>query len=303
MILLRHCVQALFENSSLFMRIMNIISPVGVPLFFAVSGFLFFQKKRDSEDLRKYVWRVLRLYLVWSVIYFPIVLLSYYKRNMLNVTGIVDYLQQFIFSGSYYHLWYLPSLITAIVLIYFISNRIDNKKLFVISVVLFIVGTLVGTYSHLSPLFSWSAYRKIFLTTRNGLFFGFPFVTIGKIIAENRYKTRYDMMLLSILVMFVEGFYLAFIVKKPIVNMSISSLFFVPMVLILVINLRPLKVNGQLLRKASTLIFCVHPLVIVFVGHFIKGLTGTLTVLIVTVICSLIAVKLSERNKAINLLI
>ena len=303
LILLRHCGQSLFESGSLFMRIMNIVSPLGVPLFFAISGFLFFQKKRDSKDLWKYVWRVLKLYLVWTVIYFPFVLRSYYKNEMLNTAGIVDYLQQFIFSGSYYHLWFLPSLIVAIILMYAISKKIDNKKILVISAVLFIIGTLVDTYSFLSPVLSWSTYEAIFLTTRNGLFFGFPFVAIGKIIAENQYKAKGGIMLLSIVAMIVEGYYLSFIVRKPIVNMSINSLLFVPLLLFFVLNLPRIKVDGKLIRRASTLIFCAHPIVIFLIGHFIKGTIGTFLVLLVTVAGSLIGTKLSDRIKAINLLI
>ena len=286
----------------MFMRIMNVVSPLGVPIFFAISGFLFFNKERNTESLWKYVWRVSKLYLVWTIVYLPLVFRSYQKNDMLNVAGMLDFAQQFLFSGSYYHLWFLPSLIVAIIFVYFISKKIDNCQLLIISVVLFIVGTLVDTYSFLSPVFTWKAYKAIFLTTRNGLFFGIPYVAIGKIIADNKCEIKRGMVLLSITAVILEGYYLSFVVDKPIVNMSLSSLFFVPTLVIFALNLPPIKIDGKLLRKASTLIFCAHPIAITLVGHFTKGLTGTLMVLMVSVVFSLMGAKLSERIKALNLL-
>lgn len=129
LILLRHCGQGLFEPSSIFMRIMNVVSPLGVPTFFAVSGFLFFNKERNSNSLWKYVWRVSKLYLVWTIIYLPLIIRSYQKKGMLNVCGMLDFARQFLFSGSYYHLWFLPSLIVAIIFVYFISKKVDNYKI------------------------------------------------------------------------------------------------------------------------------------------------------------------------------
>lgn len=285
------------------MRIMNVVSPLGVPIFFAISGFLFFNKERNSDSLWKYVWRVSKLYLVWTIIYLPLVFRSYQKNDMLNVAGILDFAQQFLFSGSYYHLWFLPSLIVAIIYVYFISKKIDNYKLLIISVVLFITGTLVDTYSFFSPVFTWKAYKAIFLTTRNGLFFGIPYVAIGKIIADNKCEIKKGMVLLSITAVILEGYYLSFVVDKAIVNMSLSSLIFVPTLVVFALNLPPVKIDGKLLRKASTLIFCAHPIAITLIGHFTKGLTGTLMVLMMSVVFSLIGAKLSERIKALNLLI
>lgn len=213
LILLRHCGQGLFELNSKYMSIIiNVVSPLGVPTFFAVSGFLFFNKVRNSNSICNYVWRVSKLYLVWTIIYLPLILHEYQKKDMLNVAGMLDFTQQFLFSGSYYHLWFLPSLIVAIIAVYFISKKIDNDKLLIISVILFAVGTLVDTYSFFSPVFTWKAYKAISLTTRNGLFFGIPYVAIGKFIADNKCEIKKGMIFLSMTVIILEGYYLSFVV-------------------------------------------------------------------------------------------
>ena len=90
--LLRHCGQIFFPSSSVFMGLMNVLSPVAVPTFFAVSGFLFFRKERSTSDLWKYVWRVAKLYVIWTLIFLPLVIRGYYLKNMFNMLGLIDFL-------------------------------------------------------------------------------------------------------------------------------------------------------------------------------------------------------------------
>lgn len=84
--------------------------------------------------------------------------------------------------------------------------------------------------------------------------------------------------------------------------MSLSSLISVPTLVVFALNLPSIKIDGKLLRKASTLIFCAHPIAITLIGHFTKGLKGALMVLMLSIVFSLIGAKLSERIKALNLL-
>ena len=100
-----------------------------------------------------------------------------------------------------------------------------------IAVVLFITGTLVETYSYLSTYLSWVSYKSIFLTTRNRLFFGLSFIAIGKVIAENNYKTKWWLLITSVLATMAEGYYLVFGINKVIVYVNILSLILVPSII------------------------------------------------------------------------
>ena len=53
---------------------------LAVPFYFVVSGFFFFRKWDPDEEeaneahFKRYEWRILKLYLIWSVIYLPYVI-------------------------------------------------------------------------------------------------------------------------------------------------------------------------------------------------------------------------------------
>lgn len=297
---LRHCGQILFPSSSLFMGIMNILSPIAVPTFFAVSGFLFFIKKRNVSDLWKYVWRVAKLYLIWTLIYLPFIACEYYSRNMVNINGIIDFLKNFFFSGSYFHLWFLPALFVAIVLVFCGSKRLSDRSMIILSIVLFVIGTLVDTYSSLSSMLTWSGYKAIFITTRNGVFFGLPFVVIGKLVAERRYEPKISALIVSLILLLIEGVYLTTVLNKDVVNMSLSSIIVVPTILIFVLNRPSPQIDSKEYRKMSTLIFCSHPIAIFFVGHFLKGYVGTAGVLIITLFADYAIVKMAKKFKLLE---
>ena len=283
------------------MGIMNIISPVAVPTFFSISGFLFFRKERNSEDLWRYVWRVAKLYFIWTLIFLPLILFNYLKNEMLNVSGLVDFTQKLLFDGSYYHLWFLPSLIIAIIVTFYFSKILNNKALIVMAGILFILGTYVDTYSFISPLLSWEHYKAIFLTTRNGIFFGFPFVIIGKSIADAHYnKPRISLLIVSVAGTIIEGVYLSFILDKSIVSMSLSSLITIPMILSFALHSANPQIDCRIFRQSSTLIFCLHPMSIWFISHFFKGYAGAAIVLIITVIIAFAICKFSKNFKLLS---
>ena len=89
--------------------------------------------------------------------------------------GIVSFVQLLIFKTPGY-LWYLSALLFAAVPFCLIKNR---KLLYVFSIASYIVGTLFGgIYSEIVGV--CSLYDKIFLTTRNGLFFALPMMCVGE---------------------------------------------------------------------------------------------------------------------------
>lgn len=147
------------------------ISRLGVPFFFAISGMFLsksIEKYGEKDALKRYLIRVGRVLLIWLVIYFPFL-----------IRGSESYLklaQQVIFKTPAF-LWYLSSLIFAAIPFCLVRNR---KVLYGLAVVLYLFGTLFGdTYRWLIGGISW--YDNIFLTTRNGIFFGLPLMCIGEL--------------------------------------------------------------------------------------------------------------------------
>ena len=87
-----------------------------VPIFVMVSGALFLNKNKKVDVKRLYTKNVLRLfsaYLFWSIVYG---LFSYYCLK--NYTSLISAMQS-VMLMSYFHLWFIPMMISIYLLIPF----------------------------------------------------------------------------------------------------------------------------------------------------------------------------------------
>lgn len=174
-----------------------ICTRVAVPFFFCASGF-FLRRKLDMADSiqnynktgMSYVKRLLWLYFVWTIIYIPGIVIWINNDN----PGIIRIVQQCIFSGSYLPLWYLPALAIATLFILQMYKKIKIKYIVVISGILYLVGLFDLCWRNIikNTLFDTMLhqYDLIFITTRNGIFFGLFFVSLGFISHEINFKIK-----------------------------------------------------------------------------------------------------------------
>lgn len=183
--------------------LVQIVARLAVPLFFLISGFLFFHKidpKRGCKDaqnlahLKTYVLHILRIYIMWSLLYLPILMFSWWKEGF-AYTMLLRYLRDFLFTGSYYHLWFLPALCVSVPLVYFFYTKCSRKLMFFIALLLYSIGMLMNVYGDVLQTIPaiaglYEGYLEIFVTARNGLFFGFMFVALGAIL-QNIDSTSY----------------------------------------------------------------------------------------------------------------
>ena len=111
-------------------------SPVKIPLFFAISGYLF----KETADLYSFLKKVFRgLAIPWLVLSIvPIILVSILKGGNYLVSNLIA-----IFSGV--SVWYMPCCIIAEIVFYFILRISRNRHIvtLLISVVLSSVGVLL----------------------------------------------------------------------------------------------------------------------------------------------------------------
>ena len=180
------------SNLDLNFAFVSVLARLAVPLFFMISGFLFFVKFDDGHEwndyahiqmLKTYVFRIFKLYLIWSILYLPFNYLLI-RQDGFSLVAILRYIRDFFFTGSYYHLWFLPSLIFAVCFVYFLRRYFSMSMTLIISGILYIIGMIGNLYPTLIadiPVVStiFDCYQSIFVTTRNGLFFGTIFVALG----------------------------------------------------------------------------------------------------------------------------
>ena len=120
----------------------------------------------------------------------PFMLIALRVGSGLDPLGcLTEYLQGLFFTGSFYHLWYLPALALGAVLVSVLSRRLDPRAVFVIFLAVYVVGIFNEAYSGLCPPglsdFYDKIYNPIFERTRNGLFFAPVFVSMGYLFARS----------------------------------------------------------------------------------------------------------------------
>lgn len=177
--------------------IQNYLARIAVPFFFVTSGFLLYRKTSfenfSIERPLKYTLKLFRLYIIWSLIYLPLNIKTYISGGKGVIHSLLEYVRNFIFTGSYTQLWYLNATIFAVILITILLKRqISPKKIILCAAVFYFLGLFAQSYfGVIEPLRSlmpnfWNIlklFSKIIVTTRNGLFEGFLFVGIGMFFA------------------------------------------------------------------------------------------------------------------------
>ncbi|MBP5492130.1 MAG: acyltransferase [Clostridiales bacterium] len=300
----------------------NFLALFAVPFFFLASGFFVFRKDRSEGDFgyaRKYILRLLRIYLIWSVIYFPFFFTRIWEEQGTIPKAILKYIRLSIFAGSYDHLWYLTALIFSVALIALLLHLKASPKAILICASVFYLFGLLGQSWHglLTPLQTSApsvydaleSFRTFISTTRDGLFEGFLFVSFGMFIAreEVKLKTKEAGMLcfLSVLLMvleilFVHHFHLAF---RTDIYLFLAPACIFGFILISRIEM-PEKEIYRKLRSVSSLIFYLHPLCYIFALEILKRIStraalspaAFVLTLVLSVLYAVIIPKLSESK-------
>lgn len=208
--------------------IVNVLARLGVPFFFLVSGFFLQKKLDDFGKIKTYLFRIMQLYLVYTLLYLPQTIYKYIEGGNSLLSNILDFIRNFFLTGSYTQLWYFVGLMVATLLLYWLVKKLglSDKKIAILVLVLYVIGTVMNAY--ITPLkesfdvtigevatldkkylLPW-LYFKIFSTTRNGLFFGLPYLFFGYLIAKNKHricrKNYFLLSVISFIVMTCEAF-------------------------------------------------------------------------------------------------
>lgn len=276
LVVLRHVVQNwCAPDSLLFMVVTNGLSTVAVPFFFITTGYLFFERKDDSAHLRKQIGRLLILYLVWSLIYSPIRLLPVLLKGRMTASYIVSFIQDILFSGTYYHLWYIPAAAVALLIVFLLRKALNKKMVLMVAGILFLVGILDDSYRGIiSPAF-FQSYNAIFLTTRNGFFCGTVFVALGSYIKSVvlTKKQRHEYIFVAGISSFL--LILESILNYKILGSHVNNMMFMTIPLAIVLFKLSLQIQSKTdtkeLRYLSELVYFVHPVVLVGVGRFLPA--------------------------------
>ncbi|PTP91519.1 acyltransferase [Vibrio splendidus] len=170
--------------------VLNQAARFAVPLFFLISGYLIQPKLAASpwETVLNYSKPLLKVWLAWSIICLAMPF-NLAKVEEFGYLGEREGYWGFLMStplnsfleGGLVHLWFIPALVCAVLIIALLIELKLNKLLLPIAIALYGYGVLAGSYATLTGL-------DAPFFTRNGPFFGTLMVTLGFLIRQNQWK-------------------------------------------------------------------------------------------------------------------
>lgn len=200
----------------------QILTRVAVPFFFCTSGY-FLQKSYISKDCSAIAGTLLKLikvYVFVSLAYFSFIFL---QNPILLHEPKKWMLVDFLFNGSYYHLWYMVGVIYSIAMIYMFCKLKLTKMLFPLAALCYAVGLLGTSYYGIGsrlPVLNTLFDSGWFLSIRRIFLMGFPFVALGWALSEGKMKFRPSLKQLLIATALTAVLFVIEIIVVTITNMS-----------------------------------------------------------------------------------
>lgn len=285
----------------------GILARVAVPFFFMVTGHFiasrFFNRNetipghepvgsrltiRPKTLLLPTLKKLGLLYMAATILYLPVAVYAGYYDHM-TATG---FFRMVFFDGTFYHLWYFPASMIGLALLYAMSRFMSLTAATIVSVFLYAIGLSGDSYFGIASRLPLTAHFldgafHLFSYTRNGLFFAPLFLLMGtwcggrirgSASKDSASKNRpVSPLLLSVILVFslaamtAEGFFLhlggfqrhdsMYVMLIPVMISLYRLLLTVP------------AAQKPRLRPMSTLIYVIHPALIVFV-RLVAGISG-----------------------------
>lgn len=295
----------------------DVFARLAVYFFFVASAYFFFRGlkfenskivkcKENFSKFKKYFFRITLLYVIWSFIYFLSDIPKWYSLGCLTFKNFIGFALSCITNSSHYHLWFLISLVYAVPIMYFLLHYVKLRTFAIISVVIYLVGLLYGSYSFAGMPFEslWNIFGDKFVRMRTVIFNVIPICTFA-IFCD---KVNLSKKVINVITMVL---FLAFSAEVMILNFylpetaSSYSIFTIPAVVFIFLSVRNINISiahSYILRRLSTIIYCMHPLVIVALSIFIDGskLNSLLYFVIISAITTVVGLALVFLNRNVK---
>ena len=260
----------------------DIICRMAVPFFSICTGFYFTRAFDKSSSrffiFKKTIFKIIRMYLLWSLFYLIVLLIDWHNNGILSMDNLIGWCKSLIVSSSYYHLWYLSSLIYAMPLFVIIINKVSKNYFLGIAIVLWLLEAIDYGYSFLMSDVSILGFSVLssFDAIHTGILRMLPLLLVGAYVSRKNIDSlslnrATALFLLSFLLLVIEaislrhlgGDHFSFIFMTLALSVSVF-------VLIYIIGLRYV-IDFHLLAKMSMTIYCLHPAIIWLLDDYISS--------------------------------
>ena len=177
-------------------RIVVIVEEWAVPFFFTASGFFLFYGmekpyKAQMKRIDQYIIKIIKMYCAWTLISLPLTVYGYFISGNGIISCILSYIKYFLFVGKLYnsyHLWYLLSLVYALIAIRLMINKgITPVTIMGISVGVYLFSetmvVLVANLNTLEGVLHKIVFLYQYVFNNGGIFTGLVYVSVGMLIA------------------------------------------------------------------------------------------------------------------------
>ena len=168
------------------------LSPIGVPFFFIVSGFLYMSKLQESGDNKKdyflhYLKRVVYMYIFWSVITLPVAWMNIEiaHGDYSFFMKLIYIVRCFFLTGSIGIYWYILALVYNSVMLFYALKWHKMNMLYVLSCLFFIIGILYDG-GMIRETFLGEFIHVVIGSERNFLNVGLFYMCVGVFMAKNK---------------------------------------------------------------------------------------------------------------------
>lgn len=283
-------------NSEADFFLTRVTARISVPFFLMVTGFFL---PIGKQTLKKVLKKLCLLYGGAILLYLPLGIYAGHYQVLL----FTDALRMLFFDGTFYHLWYFPAAILGILIVSLLRRFVKTDQALAVAALLYLIGLAGDSYYGLTKALPFlnSIYEgmfHVFSYTRNGIFMAPVFLLMGVRIRETENTTKRHFttdqpillsagLILSFLCMTAE----AFVLRHFALQRHDSMYLFLPIVMCFLFRLLletdrrnaselPLPadapgISARSLRTITTLIYILHPAMIVVVRAAAKLLRLT----------------------------
>lgn len=304
------------------------LSTLGVPFFFACSGYLAARNasraKQNEKPVKKQVKRLARIYFCWSIIYVTLQVSLFVKNNAV-FEDILEYVHKCIVYSTYQTIWFLPALAIGLLATNYLCEKIGINKTLLLSIPIYIFcmfgfsyACFINDASFLGNIYR--IYNDVFISVRNGIFYAIPFVAIGWKIRDVEQKKcslfSNNVLLLGVLVISIMFYLAEALVLKKLGNTMGSETLIMHIIttpVLLTVSIKIIGVANSIFiffRKLSTLVFLSQRIFLTALPALIGGLEmiysekqwyiGLGIVFTLTTAFSVAFIYLSKRIKILN---
>lgn len=255
-----------FENN-IFINALDLLTTIAVPFFFLASGYLlagkfddFYASERNREIVACRIKQFVKMYLIWTAIYFPLAIYSYVINDYSFLYSILVTLRKFVFRGENFNswmLWYLLSTIYALAFIWITMKfKFKLKQLAVFSclffVLIIVINAIAWSEGDLNGILGIAKTVVQYTITDGRVLSGLVYIPLGIYFFFRQKLIKYASYIL------IPCFALSLFVENSLLSSLLNFFLYIGAFgSILKINLKDGKIY-RILRTSSTAIYFTH---------------------------------------------